>query len=63
LGQENDYFNHIFRILIKGPIRQPKKTLQNLLQSGKKAVSKFELSETQFLITIRDKIAYKTYLE
>jgi len=36
------------------------KTLPNLVQSGKKAVSKFELTETQFE---EDKIACKTHLE
>jgi len=40
-----------------------KKTLQNLVQSGRKVVSKFELTETQFERTGRDKIAYKTHLE
>jgi len=39
------------------------KTLQNLVQLGRKAVSKLELSETQFESTFRDKIACKTHLE
>jgi len=32
-----------FGILIKFSIQQPEKTLQNLVQSGRKAASKFEL--------------------
>jgi len=40
-----------------------KKTLQNLVQSGRKAVLKFKLLKTKFERTVRDKIAYKTYLE
>jgi len=32
-------------------------------QSGSRAVSKFELSETQFERTVRDKITCKTHLE
>jgi len=40
-----------------------KKNLQNLVQSERKAVSKFELPETQFEKTVRDKIASKTHLE
>jgi len=39
------------------------KTLQNLVQSGKKAVSKLELTETEFKKTVKDRIAYKTHLE
>jgi len=39
------------------------KTLQNLVQSGRKAVYKFELPETQFERTVRDKIACKIHLE
>jgi len=38
-----------------------KKALQNLVQSGRKAVSKFELPETQFEMTVKDKIACKTH--
>jgi len=34
-----------------------------LVQSGRKALSKFELPETQFKRTVRDKIACKTRLE
>jgi len=34
-----------------------------LVQSGRKTVSKFEMSETQFERTPRDKIACKTHLE
>jgi len=30
---------------------------------GEKAVSKFELPETQFVRTVKDKITCKTYLE
>jgi len=40
-----------------------KKTLENLVQSVRKAVSKFERPETQFEKTVRDKIAGKTHLE
>jgi len=40
-----------------------KKTLQNLEQQGRKTVSKFELSETQFEKTARNEIACKTHLE
>jgi len=40
-----------------------KKTLQNFVQSGRKAVSKFELPETQFEKIVRDKIACKSHLE
>jgi len=36
---------------------------ENLVQSAKKAVSKLELTETQFERTVRDKIADKTHLE
>jgi len=48
LEWENDGFKHIFEILIKFPIHQPKKILQNLVQSGRKAVLNFKLPETQF---------------
>jgi len=44
-------FKHIFGIRIKFPIQQPEKTLQNLVHSGRKAVLKFELPETQFETT------------
>jgi len=40
-----------------------KKKVQNLVQSERKAVSNFELSETQFERTVKDKIADKTHLE
>jgi len=40
-----------------------KKTPQNLVQSEWKAVLKFELTETQFERTVRDKIDCKTQLE
>jgi len=40
-----------------------KKTLQNLVQSERKVVSKFELPEAQFERTIRDKVACKTHLK
>jgi len=33
-----------------------------LVQSGRKAVSKFKLLETQFERTVSDKMAYKTHL-
>jgi len=39
------------------------KTLQKEVQSGRKAVSKFELPETQFEMTVRDKMVCKTHLE
>jgi len=39
------------------------KKLQTLVQSGRKAVSKFELPETQFERTDRNKIASKTHLD
>jgi len=35
----------------------------NLVQSGRKGVSKFELPKTQFVRTVRDKIACKTHLD
>jgi len=34
-----------------------------MVQSGRKAVSKFELTETEFESTVRGKIACKTHLE
>jgi len=34
-----------------------------LIQPGKKAISMFELPETQFETTVRDKIACQTHLE
>jgi len=37
-----------------------KKTLQDLVQSGRKAVSKFELPETQFERTVRDNLPVKS---
>jgi len=40
-----------------------KKTLQNLVQSLTKVVSKFELTELQFERTVRDKITCKTHLD
>jgi len=39
------------------------KTFQKEVQSGRKAVSKFELPETLFKRTVRDKIPCKTQLE
>jgi len=39
------------------------KTLQKEVQSGRKALSKFELTETQFERTVKDKIACKTHFE
>jgi len=44
---------------MKFPIQPPDKTPQNLLQSVKKAVSKFELPETQFERAVRDKSPVK----
>jgi len=55
LEQENYSFKHIFGILIEFPIQQHEKTLQNLVQQVRKAVSKFELSKTQFERTVKDK--------
>jgi len=49
LEWENDRLKLIFGILIKFPIQYPEKTLQNLVQSGRKAVLKYELPETQYL--------------
>jgi len=40
-----------------------KKSLQNLVQSGRKAVSKLKYLETQFERTVKNKIAGKTHLE
>jgi len=40
-----------------------KKTLNNLVQSERKAVSKFELPESQFDRTVKDKIVCKSHLE
>jgi len=54
---ENDYFKNIFGILIKFSIQFPEKTQENLVQSGRQAVSKFELLETQFERTVRNKLA------
>jgi len=39
------------------------KKLRDWVQSGRKAVSKFELTETQFERTVNDKIAAKTHLK
>jgi len=58
-----DNFKHIFGILIKFPIQKHEKTLQNLVQSGRKAVSKFDLPETQFESTVKKKIVCKTHFE
>jgi len=63
LEWENDSLKQIFGILIKFPIHQPEKTLQNFVQSGRKAVSKFELPETQFQKTVQDKTACQTHLK
>jgi len=41
------------------PYNNLQKTLQNLVQSGRKAVSKFELKETQFERTVKDKSLVK----
>jgi len=38
-------------------------TLQNLVQTGRKAGSKFELPVIQFERTVREKIACKTHLQ
>jgi len=40
-----------------------KEHFQNLVQSERNAVSKFQLPETQFESTTKDKIACKTHLE
>jgi len=56
IWSENDCSKHIFGILIKFSIQQPEKTLQNLVQAVKKAVSKIELAETQLERTLRYKI-------
>jgi len=61
LDWENHRFKHIFGILIKFPIFYPKKNVQTLVQSGRKAVSTLELPETQFERTVRDQIACKTH--
>jgi len=37
--------------------------LKNLVQSGRKAVSKFKLSEIQYERTVRDKLGCKTRLD
>jgi len=39
------------------------KAVENLIQLGRKVVSKFELSETQFKRTVKDIIACKTPFE
>jgi len=54
-------FKHTFGILIKFHIQYIEKTLQNLVQSLIKAVSKFELLKTHFKRTVWDKIACKTH--
>jgi len=41
---------------------QLEKTVQNLIRSGRKAVSKFEWPETQSQWTVREKKICKTYL-
>jgi len=43
--------------------KNEKKHYENLVPSGGKAVSKFELPETQFERTVSDKIHCKTHLE
>jgi len=63
LKRENYCFEHIFGIPVKFAIRYPKKTLQNFVESGKKAVLKFEMLETQLERTVRDKIASKTQIK
>jgi len=63
LELENDCFKYIFGILIKFSFQWHKKPLQNHVKSERKVVWKFELSETQFVRTVRDKIACKTHLE
>jgi len=40
-----------------------KKTLQNLVQSGRKAMGQFDLLESQFERKVIDKITCKTHLE
>jgi len=50
-SSSNFLFNHLEKIL------------QNLVQSGKKAVSKFELPKSQFESTVRDKIICKIHLK
>jgi len=40
-----------------------KKTLQHFVQSVRKAMSNFELPETQFDRTVREKIVCKPHLE
>jgi len=40
-----------------------KKTLQSWVKLGRKVVSKFDLPETQFERTVRDKMACETHLE
>jgi len=63
LEWENYCLKHIFGILIKFTIQLPKKNTTRLVQSERKAVSKFELPETQFEKTVRNKIACKTHLD
>jgi len=63
LEREIECFKHIFGNLMKFPIPYPEKILQDLVQSGRKAGSKFELPETHFERTVRDKVDCKTYLE
>jgi len=47
---------------MKFSIQYPEKTLQNLVRSERKTLSKFQLPETQFERTVRDKIAWKIHL-
>jgi len=66
LEWENDCFKHFFGILIKFSIPCAKKTIQNLVQSGKEAVSKFDLPEGRYPVklTKSEKITVlSTFLE
>jgi len=63
LEQENYCFKNIFGILMEFSILQLKKQEQNLVQSGRKAVSKFELPKPLFERTVKSKIAGKTHFE
>jgi len=66
LEGENDCLSTFLESSLNFLPHNQKKNLENLVQSSRKGVSKFELPETQFEArfegTISDKIACKTHL-
>jgi len=59
----NELDNKLKNYLLNFLFNNLKKNYKDLVQSGKEAVSKFELPETQFQKTVRDKITCETHLE